>query len=104
MTMLLICAIKSGAESSYSRGAGKSSIRHRHTMVAAVLTLPDQPAAITRPCSTATRRMPDTANSRNSTIASTQPGIRPASTNQHIAAITSTLSASGSINLPKSVI
>ena len=75
-----------------------------HTMVLAVLILPDQPAAITRPFSTATRRIPDTANSRSSTTASTQPAIVPSSTNQQSAAITRHLSASGSMNLPKSEI
>ena len=48
-----------------------SRIRQIHTIVLAVLTLPDQPAAMTRPFSTATKRIPDTANSRSSTMAST---------------------------------
>ena len=80
-----------------------SSIRQMHTMVEAVLTLPDQAAAITRPRSTAMSRRAVTANSRTMTTSSTQAGKRPASTNQSRAAMTSTLSARGSINLPKSV-
>ena len=40
---------------------------------------------------------------RTMTTRSTQAGKRPASTNQSRAAMTSTLSARGSINLPKSV-
>ena len=73
-------------------------------MVAAVLILPDGAAAMTRCRSTAISRRPLTANSRSSTTASAQPGIRPHSTKKHIAAMTSTLSASGSMNLPKFVI
>ena len=45
------------------------------TMVTAVLILPDQAAAMTRCCSTAISRRPDTANSRNRTMATAQPGI-----------------------------
>ena len=45
------------------------------TIVEKVLTLPEIPAAMTLPCSTAQRRIPETANSRSSTIASTQPVI-----------------------------
>ena len=84
--------------------APKTIIRQMHTMVLAVFTLPDQPAAMTRPFSTATRRMPDTANSRSSTAARIQPAIWRHSTSQHRAAITRHLSASGSANLPKSEI
>ena len=75
-----------------------------HTMVLAVLTLPDQPAAMTRPLSTATRRRPVTANSRATTMSTAQAGIMPLSTNHSMADTTSSLSARGSINLPKSVI
>jgi len=53
-----------------------------HTMVLAVFTLPDQPAAITRPLSLAIIRRPLTANSRTRTISSAQAGIWPISTNQ----------------------
>ena len=74
-----------------------------HTMVLAVFTLPDQPAAITRPLSLAIIRRPLTANSRTRTISSAQAGIWPISTNQSSAAVTSILSARGSANLPKSV-
>ena len=86
----------------FSQWGMPKSIRQMHTMVLAVLTLPDQPAAMTRPFSTAMSRIPDTANSRSSTTASTQPTMSPVSTNQHSAAITRHLSASGSANLPKS--
>ena len=71
-------------------------------MVLAVLIFPDQPAAMTRPFSTATKRIPDTANSRSSTMANTHAKKVPSSTNQHSAAITRHLSASGSMNFPKS--
>ena len=43
-------------------------------MVTAVLTLPDQPAAMTRPFPAAMRRRPVTANSRARTIISAQAG------------------------------
>ena len=84
-------------------GGTGSSIRQMPTMVEKVFTLPDQAAAITRPLSTAMRRRPLTANSRTTTMSSAQAGIRPTSTNHSMADITSILSASGSMNLPKSV-
>ena len=73
-------------------------------MVEAVFTFPDHPAAMTRPLSTATSRRPDTANSRAITITNAQSGKRPTEQKQAMAVSTSTLSARGSINLPKSVI
>ena len=79
------------------------NISTMHTMVEAVLTLPDQPAAITRPLSAATILRPDTLNSRMMTTSRAQPGICPISTNHSIAATTRHLSARGSINFPKSV-
>ena len=88
----------------FSRSPGTASIRMMPTMVEAVFTLPDLPAAMTRPCSTATRRRPVTANSRARTMKKAQPGIQPTSTNQAMAEITRSLSARGSMNLPKSVI
>ena len=72
-------------------------------MVLAVLTLPLQPAAITLPLPTATRRNPVTANSRARTSISAQPGIMPHSQNITIAAMVKSLSARGSRNLPKSL-
>ena len=75
-----------------------------HTMVEAVLTLPDQPAAMTRPLSAATIRNPDTPNSRMMTTSRAQAGIWPISTNHSMAAVTRHLSARGSMNLPKSVV
>ena len=81
----------------------KASMAIMPTIVTVVLILPDQTAAMTRPRSTAIRRRPETANSRNNTIATSHPGICPTSMNQHIAESTRILSASGSINLPKSV-
>ena len=53
-------------------GMGRN-ISTMQTMVLAVFTLPDQPAAMTRPFSTAMSRIPLTANSRSSTTARTQP-------------------------------
>ena len=83
-------------------GMGRN-ISTTQTMVEAVFTLPDQPAAMTRPLSLATIRRPLTANSRSSTTSRAQPAICPISTNQTMAAVTSILSARGSMNLPKSV-
>ena len=74
------------------------------TMVQAVFTLPDLAAAMTRPCSTATSRRPVTASSRAMTTKKAQAGIQATSTNQAMADITRSLSAKGSMNLPKSVI
>ena len=79
-----------------------SSIRQMATMVEAVLILPDQAAAMTRPLSTAMSRRPVTANSRATTSSSAHAGIWCCSTNSSMAATTSSLSASGSMNLPKS--
>ena len=83
-------------------GMGRN-ISTTHTMVDAVFTLPDQPAAMTRPLSEAIIRNPLTANSRQMTISSAHAGIWPISTNHSMAAVTSILSARGSANLPKSV-
>ena len=82
---------------------GMASSKQIQTMVEAVFTFPDLPAAMTSPCSTATRRNPVTASSRAITIKNAHAGIQPTSTNQTIADITKSLSARGSINLPKSV-
>ena len=81
----------------------KTSSTQIPIIVTVVLTLPDQAAAMTRCCSTATRRRSLTPNSRNSTMATAQPGMLPFSTKKTMAASTSILSARGSINLPKSV-
>ena len=86
----------------FSQWGIPNRIRQMHTMVLAVLIFPDHAAAMTRPFSTATRRIPDTANSRTSTTARIHASISPCSTKQHRAAITRHLSASGSMNLPKS--
>ncbi len=80
-----------------------ASMRMIHTMVEAVLTLPDHAAAMTSPRSAAIIRRADTANSLASTTSSIHAAIRPHSTNTHIAAVTSILSAMGSTNFPKSV-
>ncbi|EQJ06693.1 UNVERIFIED_ORG: hypothetical protein QQG_4997 [Clostridioides difficile Y384] len=58
---------------------------------------------MTSPCSTSSKRKPVTANSRQTMIATTQPGAFPWSTNMIKAVITSILSANGSANLPKLV-
>ena len=83
-------------------GMGRN-ISTMQTMVLAVFTLPDQPAAMTLPLSLAIIRRPLTANSRTMTMSRAQAGIWPISTNQSMAAVTSILSARGSANLPKSV-
>lgn len=75
-----VVATMTAMHTTFKRLLWNTSIRHRHTMVEAVFTLPDHAAAMTRPCSTATRRMPETANSRSSTMARHQPGICPYST------------------------
>jgi hypothetical protein len=80
-----------------------SSIITMHTIVDAVLTFPDIAAAMTLPSAAAIMRIPLTANSRISTMASTHAGMSPQATSISIAAVTSALSASGSMNLPKSV-
>ena len=87
-----------------SRGWMQSrSMMQMHTMVEAVLTLPDHPAAMTRPLSTAIIRRAETASSRAMTTTKIHAGIRPQLTNMDMADRTRTLSAMGSMNLPKSV-
>lgn len=86
-----------------SRATGGMSMSTMHTMVEAVFTFPDQPAAMTRPLSAATIRRPLTANYRMTTMSTAQAGIWPISTNHSMAATTRHLSARGSMNLPKSV-
>ena len=90
-------------QSVFTIGGMGRNISTTHTIVAAVLTLPDHPAAMTRPLSLAIIRRPLTANSRQMTMSSIQAGICPISTNHSMAAVTSILSARGSANLPKSV-
>ena len=70
---------------------------------AVVLNFPHQLAAITIPLSEAIRRKPLIANSRLMIIMTIHAGSLPSSTRQIIAALTSSLSASGSINFPKFV-
>ena len=86
-----------------SHQMGKAIMRHSPTMVEKVLTLPLQPAAMTRPLPTATSLRPVTANSRVRTIITAQAGIRPHSTKMSIQAVTRSLSARGSRNFPKSL-
>ena len=85
----------------FSQPGMPKRMRQMHTMVEAVLILPDQAAAMTRPSSTATIRNPLTANSRSSTTARIQAARLPSATKMHSAAITRHLSARGSANLPK---
>ena len=68
-----------------------------------VLALPYQLAAITAPSLAATMRTPETMNSRARMTSTTQLGSDPSSTSARSAAATRILSASGSMNLPKSV-
>ena len=72
-------------------------------MVQEVLILPLQPAAMTVPLLAATMRRPLMANSRAMTMNTSQDGIRPQPTKIIMQAVTSSLSASGSRNLPKSL-
>ncbi len=68
-----------------------------------VLALPHQLAAMTSPLLAATMRTPDTMNSRASMTSTGHDGSTASSTRASSAAATSILSASGSMNLPKSV-
>ena len=68
-----------------------------------VLTLPIQLAAITTPRSAAIERSTVTASSRAMITIATQAGSRPSETSETSAAVISSLSASGSISLPKVV-
>ncbi len=77
-------------------------IRQRPTSDTVVLILPLHAAAITTPFSTAISRRPVTANSRAMMTMAAQLGICPQATKISTAANTSSLSASGSMNLPKS--
>ena len=69
----------------------------------AVFTLPSQLAEITTPCSAATDRRPVTASSRAMITIAIQACSRSSETSETSAAMTSSLSASGSISLPKVV-
>ena len=53
------------------------STKRSITIWLAVLILPSLPAAITRPCPTATMRRPSTASSRAKISTTTQPGSVP---------------------------
>ncbi len=68
-----------------------------------VLALPYQLAAMTSPLLAATMRMPETMNSRAKMMSTGQPGSTASSTSAMSAAATRILSASGSMNFPKSV-
>ena len=68
-----------------------------------VLTLPDQAAAMTCPFAAATLRRLVMMNSRARMTKTIQAANRPRSTKMTRAAVTSSLSAKGSTNLPKSV-
>ena len=68
-----------------------------------VLNLPYQLAEMTVPLLAATMRTPETMNSRATMMSATQLGSDPSSINAKRAAMTRILSASGSMNLPKSV-
>ena len=68
-----------------------------------VLILPQMLAGMTSPCSIASWRSPVTANSRAMITIATQALRRPSWTRLTSAAVTSSLSASGSISLPNVV-
>ena len=68
-----------------------------------VFTLPSQLAAITMPRSAAIARRPVTAISRAMITIATQASRRSSETSETSAAVTRSLSASGSISLPKVV-
>ena len=68
-----------------------------------VFTLPIQLAAITTPRSAAIARSPVTANSRAMITIATQACSRSSETSEISAAVISSLSAIGSISLPKVV-
>ena len=68
-----------------------------------VLALPYQLAAMTVPLLAATMRMPETMNSRVRMMSAGHDGSTPSSISDSSAAATRILSASGSMNLPKSV-
>ncbi|CAN3972926.1 translation initiation factor IF-3, partial [Dysosmobacter welbionis] len=91
-----VVRVMTHTQSVFTTGGMGRNISTTHTIVAAVLTLPDHPAAMTRPLSLAIIRRPLTANSRQMTMSSIQAGICPISTNHSMAAVTSILSARGS--------
>src|SRR3954454_18628906 len=68
---------------------------------ATVLSLPQMLAGMTSPCSIASWRRPVTANSRAMMTIATQAETRLSDTSDTSAAVTRSLSASGSISLPK---
>ena len=74
------------------------------TIWATVFALPQPAAAITAPLSAATSLIPLTANSLRMMIITAQAGISPKDVRQISADETRSLSAMGSINLPKDVI
>ena len=65
--------------------------------------MPSGDAGITTPCSAATIRSIVTANSRAMITIATHAAIRPSDTSEISGAMISSLSASGSISLPKFV-
>ena len=69
-----------------------------------VLAFPHQFAAMTTPCWVAASRVTVTANSRAMITIATQPGRRSSETRATSAAMISSLSAIGSMSLPKVVI
>ena len=74
------------------------------TIVVAVLYLPSLSAATTTPAALATMRRALTSSSRNKMMNTDQTVTVPKSKNSSKAENTSSLSAMGSMNLPKSVI
>ena len=87
-----------------SAGIGKSAIRSITIVIwKTVFTLPHMLAAITTPASDAIKRKPLMINSRAMMIMTTQAAKRCWLERQIKAEQTNSLSASGSINLPKFV-
>ena len=84
--------------------AGSTAIRAITAAIwSAVFTLPSQLAEITTPCSTATARNPVTASSRAMITIAIQASSRSRATSETSAATIRSLSASGSMSLPKVV-
>ena len=105
MRMLLIKVSGSGkAGTPKPEMASNRRMTTIETIVTAVLTLPDLPAAMTFPLLAATIRIELTRNSRAIMMTTATEEASPSSIKAISAAKTSTLSATGSRNLPKSVI
>ena len=84
-------------------GRRKSISHSTSTIWLTVLILPSLPAAMTLPLPTATMRRPSTHSSRARITITIHAGIRPRWISMIMALRFKSLSATGSMNLPKSV-